>query len=472
MPADRPPGDRDGSSLQSARRRRLLHLGTGAVLSGLAGCSFDTGQTTGETSPDETPEPGSTAGRLVAGGVVAYIRPPEERTTYAEATLVPTGDCAGEDVLSADGRVRARAIGDAFYALDVDVTRVETSPLCTALDTARVAFGRGEPIEALRVAGEGSTATDGTAESTPAGPADPAALAEALSTPPGENGVRVLVGSAEALESAADTSIAPGDCAVVAPTADGFEVLGSGDPTAWAEGASWEGQRTGSYTIRRGTPQETRVVRTRTPVEGPTVFVLGGMHGDEVGGYRAASAVADWTVGAGTVVALPRANVEAIERGTRTVDGEDGLDLNRQFPLGEPPTTPLAREIYDAVVRHDPDVFIDLHSSKGFWGEGHFGQAIFHSDDETLATRLAGVVDDMNESVVPEERHPQYTYEAVQFDGQPARMLVLKVARDLGVPACLHEVTESDLPVETQVEWSTAVAARFLAAYEVRQVDG
>lgn len=491
MPADHPPGDlptgnplsgdqpsrtslsgdRDRSRLPSPRRRRLLHLSTAGVLAGLAGCSVGpdptTGSNPGESSPDETPEADSPAGRLAAGGVVAYVRPPEPRTTHAESARVPTGACTGE-VLSTEARSRARAIGDAFYALDVTVADVETSRQCTALDTARVAFGRGEPSQALSAGGEETPATDDA--TTPAGPGDPAALAAALATPP-DDGVSVLVGSGATLAAVADTSLAPGGCAVLAPTADGFEVVGSGDPTAWAEGASWTGQRTGSYTIRRGTPQETRVVRIRTATDGPTVFVLGGMHGDEVGGYRAADAVADWTLDAGTVVVLPRANVRAIERGTRTTDGEDGLDLNRQFPLGERPTTPLAREIYDAVVRHDSDVFIDLHSSKGFWGEGHFGQAIFHSDDETLASRLADVVDGLNEAVVPEERHPQYTYEAVQFDGQPARMLVLKVARDLGVPACLHEVTESGLSEETQVAWSTAVAARFLAAYEVRPLE-
>lgn len=475
MPADHRSGDhrprdRDGSRLQSPRRRRLLHLSTTAILAGLAGCASDGGETTDGPSTDETPDPGSPAGRLAAGGVVAYLRPPEPRTTHAESALVRAGACTGE-VLSTEARGRARAIGDAFYALDVNVASVETSAQCTALDTARVAFGRGEPSDALSAAGEGATETDdGTAGTTATGPADPSALADALSTPPRDGGVRVLVGSGASLDAVADTSLAPGDCAVVAPTGDGFEVVGSGDPTAWAEGATWQGQRTGRYTIRRGTPQETRVVRIRTATDGPTVFVLGGMHGDEVGGYRAAGAVADWTMDAGTVVVLPRANVPAIERGTRTADGEDGLDLNRQFPLGERPTTPLAREIYDAVVRHDPDVFVDLHSSKGFWGEGHFGQAIFHSDDETLATRLADVVDGLDEGVVPAERQPQYSYEAVQFDGQPARMLVLKVARDLGVPACLHEVTESGLPVETQVAWSTAVAARFLAAYGVRSL--
>jgi len=87
-----------------------------------------------------------------------------------------------------------------------------------------------------------------------------------------------------------------------------------------------------SIVIREGTDEETTAYVTTADTDGPTAIVVGGMHGNETAGYTAAGRIADWTIDAGTLVAIPETNAVAIERGTRNDD--EGNNLNRQFSEG------------------------------------------------------------------------------------------------------------------------------------------
>lgn len=52
-----------------------------------------------------------------------------------------TGNCAGESLLTPDGRSHAKRIGEAFAARGIKPT-VISSPMCRCRDTARIAFGQ------------------------------------------------------------------------------------------------------------------------------------------------------------------------------------------------------------------------------------------------------------------------------------------------------------------------------------------
>jgi predicted deacylase len=97
---------------------------------------------------------------------------------------------------------------------------------------------------------------------------------------------------------------------------------------------------------------------------GPTVLILGGVHGDE---YEGPSAIhqlfneLDPGVLAGTLIGLPVVNVAAWNARTRT-SPIDGADLNRTFP-GQPEGSSgaLAEAIFDKAVK-PCDILLDLHS--------------------------------------------------------------------------------------------------------------
>lgn len=431
------------------RRTLLQALASGAVAA-TAGC------------PGRAPEAGPPAAEVVdaetggppLGGQVAYLRPPAREgalSTDIEANGAP---CV--PALTAEQRARARSIGDAVRAMGVSLEAVRALPSCRCLDTARVAFGRGVPVE---------EASKGTSDG--AGRAARAALRDLLSAPPPPEKARVVVGGRAPLAAVADVDLPPGALAAFEPTADGFRLERRLGPEELRRAAAGEAPApaTTSYRIRRGTPEETAVHRIRAGTEGPTALVVGGMHGDEEAGYRTARRATDWNVDAGTLVVVPEANRPAIRLNDR--EGYDGRDLNRQFPLDEVPSVPLARALWATVLRHDPDVVVDMHTSAGFAArdDGYVGQAIFHSGHPKIARRVERVAGWLNRAVVPSDRPPEYDYLVRRMDGDPSGMLATKAARNLGVPACIYEVTEEGLDPSTQVEWTAAFLRQLLARW-------
>lgn len=227
-------------------------------------------------------------------------------------------------------------------------------------------------------------------------------------------------------------------------------------------GAQENGPSRESFVIREGTAEETTVYVTTADADGPTVVVVGGVHGNEVAGYTAAGAIADWEIGAGTLVTVPEANAVAIERGTRTDD--DGVDLNRQFPEGNEPGTALARALWNVIAEYDPDVVIDLHESTGVYANDPVdgvGQAIFHSEGDAAAA-ANDAVQYVTRNYVDD---PSLAFQTGPFTGpdtDPTGLLVHKAARDLGADAFLAETLSTDVPLETRVQWHSAIVERLL----------
>jgi len=222
-------------------------------------------------------------------------------------------------------------------------------------------------------------------------------------------------------------------------------------------------QANDSFTILPGSEHETTGYVQTGAEDGPTVLVVGGIHGNEVAGYEAASNLRDLAIDRGRLVTIPRANEVAIEEGVRY--GEDGADLNRQFPVGETPTTELARAIWDVGTRFDPDVVIDLHESKSLY-EGDVtdgvGQAIFHSRDAAAHEDAVDAANYVNANYVDD---PTYDFTEAPFsgeDGALSGLFVHKVARDTDAVAFLVETVFRDVELATRVRWHTHIVRRLV----------
>jgi len=162
-----------------------------------------------------------------------------------------------------------------------------------------------------------------------------------------------------------------------------------------------------------GTPWETRLYINRSAAEGSTVFILGGVHGNEPGGWAATDQISDWMPDRGTLVVLPRANVLAIAAGQRTLP-ELG-DLNRFYP-GEPPESSnafpmqlMANAIIELVREFEPILLLDLHESWAFFNErtengtAFLGQTIT-SGDASQTARLDALAAEVNELITEREQ--------------------------------------------------------------------
>jgi predicted deacylase len=99
---------------------------------------------------------------------------------------------------------------------------------------------------------------------------------------------------------------------------------------------------------------------------GPTVVVTGNVHGDEAIGVRVGHELGRWLQGAlirGKVVVYPTLNPAGLMGQTRLVPGEN-VDLNRLFPgdLQGIGAVRYAGGLWNDILRHRPDVVIDLHA--------------------------------------------------------------------------------------------------------------
>lgn len=119
-----------------------------------------------------------------------------------------------------------------------------------------------------------------------------------------------------------------------------------------------------SYLIQEGTEFENEIVVLTAEEEGPTVFIIASVHGDEVAGYQAADRMKNMELASGTLYILSPANIIGAEYNRRHV--YDDQDLNRSFPGKTDGTEAelIAHAIYQEVERIQPDLVFDLHEAK------------------------------------------------------------------------------------------------------------
>ncbi|MBW3636614.1 MAG: succinylglutamate desuccinylase/aspartoacylase family protein, partial [Armatimonadetes bacterium] len=133
---------------------------------------------------------------------------------------------------------------------------------------------------------------------------------------------------------------------------------------------------------------------------GPTIVVIGGLHGDEPAGYLAARELQKWKITRGTLVVVPDAHIEAIRRGVRAYP----RNMNRLFP-GNPngdAMERLASQIWDLIKKSKPDLVLTLHESRGFHADDprRYGQT-FTYDFPELAPRFRRVAAKVNAGIAP-----------------------------------------------------------------------
>lgn len=132
-------------------------------------------------------------------------------------------------------------------------------------------------------------------------------------------------------------------------------------------------------------------------IPGPTLLVIGGIQGDEPGGFTAASMlVTNYKVEKGSVWVVPNLNFESIIKRSRGIHG----DMNRKFnALSEKdPEFEEVQKIKKIILSDDVDVVLNLHDGSGFYKKKYinrmhnpsrWGQSII-IDQKVLVTERFG----------------------------------------------------------------------------------
>lgn len=117
--------------------------------------------------------------------------------------------------------------------------------------------------------------------------------------------------------------------------------------------------------IAKGTKHQTPYYVYNSGVDGPTVAIIGGVHGNEKAGWKAALEAKEITVKRGRLLIIPEANRPAVKAGKRT---SSLGDLNRSFPRtkSDSPDNYLARSIWNLMLKYRPDWLVDLHEGYSY----------------------------------------------------------------------------------------------------------
>jgi len=202
---------------------------------------------------------------------------------------------------------------------------------------------------------------------------------------------------------------------------------------------------------------------------GPTVVVVGGIHGDEPAGALAAAQIRHWTVRRGRLVVVPRANVPALEARRRRIPGvpDDQSNLNRNFPSktkGPQPRGTLATALWNFVCRFRPDWLLDLHEGYGFHQldpDTVGSSVIVFRDAETkrLAERL---LQEINQTIP--EKKKQFVRLSPPADGSLARA----AGQLLGAHALILETTRRSQPLSLRTRQHRRLVHRVLVELGMR----
>ena len=170
-----------------------------------------------------------------------------------------------------------------------------------------------------------------------------------------------------------------------------------------------------------GTPQAVEVYKIFGREPGPTVMIMGGIQGDEPGGFLGADLYADVSLKRGNLIVLPRANFRSITMFSRGAAG----DMNRKFQadLSRDPDRDLV-ELIKSLIR-ESDLFLNLHEGSGYYrptyesemaNPNRYGQSIIADADSYThepsgrAIPLAGYAKEVIDRVNREITEPLWRY--------------------------------------------------------------
>jgi predicted deacylase len=137
----------------------------------------------------------------------------------------------------------------------------------------------------------------------------------------------------------------------------------------------------------QNTDYELHVYKITGAQRGKTLMIIGGMHGDEPGGYLAADLYADMALRKGGLIVVPRANFLSIISNKRAKDG----DMNRRFSKGDKSGDYEDRivDILKSLIQ-ESDYILNLHEGSGFYSDRwesptvnplRFGQSVIADAD-------------------------------------------------------------------------------------------
>lgn len=193
-------------------------------------------------------------------------------------------------------------------------------------------------------------------------------------------------------------------------------------------------------TLAAGTAQETSMYVVKSSNPGPTVMLVGGVHGNEQASAESANKYTKFPIPRGTLIVIPEADKVALNAGVSSVNG---YNLDRQFPSTstESADGPLAQDIWSAVQRYGVTHLVSMQENVNFYKDTattSYGNTVtFYplTNGKKLATKIA---DTLNADITG----TYYQFATIKWPGKTS---LTRAAGDLlGVKSLIFRTTTKD----------------------------
>ncbi|NQT37002.1 MAG: succinylglutamate desuccinylase/aspartoacylase family protein [Planctomycetes bacterium] len=207
-------------------------------------------------------------------------------------------------------------------------------------------------------------------------------------------------------------------------------------------------------------------------VEGPTLLITGGLHGNEPAGYRAAEQIRHWPIRRGKLVVVPQVNRPGLKQNTRWLPGESEKlrNANRNFPkAGEPNgarSVPV-KALWEFMQAQEPDWVVDLHEGYDFHvaNPKSDGSSIIYFDTPEMQALAAKIHDDVNATIDDPDRKIVKRFSSGPINGGLVRASV----KHLGAKGFCFETTYQKQPISTRTRQHRIMVHRLMR--ELGMVD-
>ena len=210
----------------------------------------------------------------------------------------------------------------------------------------------------------------------------------------------------------------------------------------------WAGETISEGRLAKGTKWETFYYQRDSGVEGPVVFITGGVHGNEPAGARAAEQMRHWKIKKGRLIVVPKVNKPGLMADIRYLPGKpkDLRDLNRNFPKSEQEPTAKdmpASALWGLLRASKPDWFIDLHEGYDFHqiNSDSVGSSIIDVKGELANAIVPKMLEVVNATIT--DKRKKLVRLRYPVNGSMARAAYER----LGAVSMILETTKKDQPI-------------------------
>lgn len=244
--------------------------------------------------------------------------------------------------------------------------------------------------------------------------------------------------------------------------------------------------RTERVTYFENTDYALEVYKIYGRESGRTIMIIGGIQGDEPGGYLTADLYVDLGMERGNLIVIPRANFRTIMNNTRSINA----DMNRQFNKGK------SERIYEEEVAEvlqtlmrESHLLLNLHDGSGYYSADwtddqvnprRWGQSIIIDEEQfetgdkkiiPLADLARKVAERVNREVQESRHlfHVKNTRTADADSAHPEQRLsaTFFAVTQIGIPAFGIETSKSITPYSLRMRYQSMVVNEFLRAFDV-----